>query len=171
MIEIARADRSCAESATVAVIGGGITGLAAANHLIEMAAADRVRPLSVALFERAEKAGGKLATVRRAGFLAESGPDCFVGDKLGAAGLIERFGLSDALISVQEHNRKSYILHSKRLHEIPDGLIMGAPTRLAPMLASRLFSIAGKLRIVLEPLLARRSIDADESLSARGESW
>ncbi|HUY26716.1 MAG TPA: protoporphyrinogen oxidase [Candidatus Binataceae bacterium] len=165
MIGTARADRPRAQSATIAVIGGGITGLAAANHLLEVAAANRARPLTVALFERAEKAGGKLATVRRAGFLAESGPDCFLGDKPGASGLIDRFGLSDTLIPVQEQNRKSYILHSKRLHEIPDGLMMGAPTRLSPMLASPLFSTVGKLRIALEPLVARRGIADDESLA------
>jgi oxygen-dependent protoporphyrinogen oxidase len=165
MLGIARPDRPRAGSARVAVIGGGITGLAAANRLLEIAAADGVRPPTVALFERAEKAGGKLATVRQSGFLAESGPDCFVGDKPSAVALIERFGLSDALIPVREQNRKSYILHSNRLHEIPDGLMMGAPTRLIPVLTSRLFSTAGKLRIALEPILARRGVAADESLA------
>ncbi|HVA78304.1 MAG TPA: protoporphyrinogen oxidase [Candidatus Binataceae bacterium] len=164
MFGTARTRRSHAAPATVAVIGGGITGLAAANHLREVAA-EAGHPLSVALFERAKQAGGKLATVRRAGFVAECGPDCFVSDKPGAAGLIERFELSDALIPIQEQNRKSYILHSNRLHEIPDGLMMGAPTRLIPVLTSRLFSTAGKIRIALEPLLARRGNAADESLA------
>ena len=160
----ARTYRSPGASAVVAVIGGGITGLAAANHLREIAA-EAGQPISVALFERAKQAGGKLATVRKKGFVAECGPDCFVSDKPGAVKLIDRFGLSAALIPIQERNRKSYILHSNQLHEIPDGLMMGAPTRLIPVLTSRLFSTAGKVRIVLEPLIARRGNAADESLA------
>ncbi len=156
--------RSQSKLRTVAVIGGGITGLAAANRLRDLAA-ELGRPLAIALFESSKRAGGKIVTVLREGFVAECGPDCFVSEKPGATGLIDRLDLSRELIAIKEQNRKSYILHSNRLHEIPDGLMMGAPTRLLPVLTSRLFSTRAKVRIALEPLLARRGNDADESLA------
>src|SRR5207249_9441017 len=52
-----------------------------------------------------------------------------------------------------------------RLHPLPEGFHLLAPTRLAPFLASGLFSWPGKLRMALDLVLPRGVAD-DESLSA-----
>jgi oxygen-dependent protoporphyrinogen oxidase len=92
----------------VAVIGGGITGLAAAFRLREIAAAREI-PLEVTLFESGTRIGGALDTIRRDGFVIETGADSFLSEKPAAVKLVERLGLSHELIGTQEQFRKIYV--------------------------------------------------------------
>jgi oxygen-dependent protoporphyrinogen oxidase len=57
----------------VVVIGGGISGLAAANRLLELHPA-----LHLTLLEASGRLGGTLHTEERDGFLLERGPDSFI---------------------------------------------------------------------------------------------
>jgi len=61
----------------IAVVGGGISGLAAAHRLIELAA-ERQPPVRVLLFEASNRVGGVISTERGNGFVVEGGPDSFV---------------------------------------------------------------------------------------------
>ena len=61
----------------VAVVGGGIAGLAAAHRLVELSR-ERARPLQLTLLEARDRLGGTIATERADGFLIEAGPDSFV---------------------------------------------------------------------------------------------
>jgi protoporphyrinogen/coproporphyrinogen III oxidase len=149
----------------VAVIGGGITGLAAAFRLREIAAAREI-PLEVTLFESGTRIGGALDTIRRDGFVIETGADSFLSEKPAAVKLAERLGLSHELIGTQEQFRKTYVVRAGRLVEIPEGFSLLAPTFFGPLLKSRLFSPWGKLRIMMEPLIPRRRDESDESLAA-----
>jgi oxygen-dependent protoporphyrinogen oxidase len=149
----------------VAVIGGGIAGLAAAHHLRELAV-ERERPLEVALFEAGERLGGALETIRRDGFVLETGADSFLSEKPAALRLAERLGLAREVIGTQEQFRKTFVVRGGRLVEIPEGFSMIAPSYFGPLLRSRLFSPRGKARILLEPLIPRRRAAGDESLAA-----
>jgi len=149
----------------VAVIGGGITGLAAAFRLREIAAAREI-PLEVTLFESGTRIGGALDTIRRDGFVIETGADSFLSEKPAAVKLAERLGLSHEVIGTQEQFRKTYVVRAGRLTEIPEGFSLLAPTAFGPLLRSRLFSPWGKLRIMMEPLVPRRRDESDESLAA-----
>ena len=98
----------------VAVIGGGITGLAAAYRLRELAAA-REFPLDVNLLERGARCGGALETIRRDGFVIETGADSFISEKRACAELAARLGLGAELIPTREIYRKTCVVRAGRL--------------------------------------------------------
>jgi protoporphyrinogen/coproporphyrinogen III oxidase len=149
----------------VAVIGGGITGLAAAYRLREFAAA-REFPLEVQLLERGSRCGGALETIRRDGFVIETGADSFLSEKRACAELAARLGLGAELLPTREIYRKTYVVRAGRLVEIPTGFSLLAPAHLGPVFRSSLFSPLGKLRIAIEPFIAARTSDDDESLDS-----
>ena len=149
----------------VAIIGGGITGLSAAYRLRELAAA-RERPLEVTVLERGAHLGGPLETIRRDGFTIETGADSFLSEKPWAADLARRLGIGEELLPTRDVYRKTFVVRNGRLVEIPAGFSLLAPTHLGPIFKSPLFSIAGKLRIAIEPLIPARTSDADESLAS-----
>lgn len=147
------------------MIGGGITGLAAAYRLRELAAA-REFPLEVHLLERSARFGGALETIRRDGFVIETGADSFLSEKPACAALAQRLGLGAELIPTREVYRKTYVVRAGQLIEIPQGFSLLAPAHLGPVFRSALFSPLGKLRIALEPYIAARTSSDDESLES-----
>jgi len=153
------------ESVRFAVVGGGITGLAAAHRICELTAARGERP-SVLLLESSGRAGGLVHTERIDGMLLEGGADSFLIGKPGAAELCERLGLGDDLVRIDPAVGGTRILVHGRLHEIPPGFLMMAPTRLWPVVRSSLFSPAAKLRMALERFVPPSREGADESLAS-----
>ena len=101
----------------IAVIGGGITGLAAAYRLRELAAA-REFPLEVNLLERSTRCNGALETIRRDGFVIETGADSFISEKRACAELAARLGLGAELIPTREIYRKTCVVRAGRLDHI-----------------------------------------------------
>ncbi len=102
----------------IAIIGAGITGLAAAHRIGELAAS-REMPVEVTILERGTRAGGPLKTIRRDGFTIELGADSFLTEKPAAADLARRLGLEKDLIPTQERFRRTYVVHDGKLVEIP----------------------------------------------------
>ncbi|HEX8709626.1 MAG TPA: protoporphyrinogen oxidase [Pyrinomonadaceae bacterium] len=151
----------------VVVIGGGISGLAAAHRLIEQGARQDA-PAEVILLEASARVGGTILTRRRDGFLLEAGPDSFISEKPEALALAQRLGLGPRLIETNEAHRRSFIVRGARLHPVPDGFQLLAPSRFWPFVTTPIFSWAGKARMALDLLLPRRA-DAngndDESLA------
>jgi oxygen-dependent protoporphyrinogen oxidase len=145
----------------VAVVGGGITGLAAAHRLLR-----RLGPGSVALIEAEPRLGGKIHTVRREGFLLEAGPDAFLTSKPGGTELCRELGLTDELIGANPTMRRSFVKRAGRLHELPDGLSGLVPTRITSLLTSGLLSFPGRARAGLELLVPRRTADGEESVAS-----
>ena len=86
-------------------------------------------------------------------------------EKPWALALCRRLGLEDRLARTDDRYRKVFVWHAGRLHPLPDGWELLAPTRLAPFLSSRLFSWPGKLRMAFDLVLPRGIAD-DESLGA-----
>src|SRR5260370_1934530 len=146
------------------VVGGGVTGLAAAHRAVELAR-ERGIALELVLLEAGARLGGTIATERAGGFLVEAGPDSFLSEKPWALALCRRLGIEDRLARTDDRYRKVFVWRAGRLHPLPDGFQLLAPTRLAPFLASRLFSWPGKLRVALDLVLPRGHAD-DESLGA-----
>jgi oxygen-dependent protoporphyrinogen oxidase len=148
----------------IAIVGGGISGLAAAFALEERRRAGE--SVEYAVYEAGPRFGGVLATEEVDGCLVEAGPDSFLTEKPWAADLCRRLGLEDQLIGSNDRDRKTYILVKGNLTPLPDGLMFMVPTRLAPALLSTLFSPATKLRMVREWSFGRRGSRGDESVAA-----
>jgi len=156
---------SSKRSRRVAIIGGGISGLAAAFRLRELADARDVL-IEIAIFERGMRLGGALDTIRRDGFVIETGADSFLSEKPAATKLAERLGIASELIGTQEQFRKTFVVRVGHLVEIPEGFSLLAPTWFGPLMKSPLFSAKGKLRMMIEPMIPRRRATDDESLGA-----
>ena len=146
------------------VVGAGISGLAAAHRAVERAR-ELGRPLDLTVLEGADRVGGTIQTEQRDGFLVECGPDSFLSEKPWALALCRRIGLEERLIRTDDRFRRTFVVWGGRLHPLPEGFQLLAPTRLAPLLASRLFSWPGKLRMACDLVLPRGG-DPDESLGA-----
>lgn len=145
----------------IAVLGGGISGLAAAHRLTEIAPHVAVR-----LFESQPRLGGILETVRRGDYLIERSADMFTTREPWALDLCKRVGLTDELIETDQRYRKALIVFGGKLHPVPDGFQLMTPSKLWPMATSPLLSATGKLRMAGEYLVPPRKSRNDESLAS-----
>ncbi|WP_124726780.1 protoporphyrinogen oxidase [Staphylospora marina] len=136
----------------VVIVGGGITGLSAAFYL-QKELKKKALDWQVTLLESSNRLGGKIQTLVRDGFVMEQGPDSFLERKKSAAELAKDLGLADELV----HNRtgQAYILHRDQLMPIPEGAVMGVPTKLKPFAFTSLVSPAGKVRALADLFLPR----------------
>ncbi len=153
----------------IAIIGGGISGLAAAWQLT------RHPGIDFTLFEASPRLGGIVETVHDQGFTIECGPDSWVTEKPWARELAEELGLADDIIPSNDHQRLTYIVQGTQLLPMPDGMRMMVPARWEPLVHSPLLSWQGKLAYLREPkraaelkasALLHQGEDVDESVAA-----
>jgi len=144
----------------VAIIGGGISGLAAAHRLVELAP-----DVEIVLFEREGRLGGVLETVHDDGFQVETSADNFITTVPWGVDLCKRLGLADDLIQTNPAHRRTFVVRRGRLHKLPDGFLMMAPTRMWPLAVTPILSPLGKLRAGLEYFIPARKEDGDESMA------
>ena len=149
----------------VAIIGGGVAGLAAAHRVVELAKENSLN-IDLTLLEASPRLGGSIATEKIGDFLVEAGADSFITEKPWALRLCERLGLSSRLVSTQAAYQKIYVVNRGKLVPLPIGFFLIAPTRFWPFVYSPLFSWPGKLRIAAEIVLPRGRNDQDESLGS-----
>jgi oxygen-dependent protoporphyrinogen oxidase len=149
----------------IAIIGAGIAGLSAAYYLSKFARQGG-QQLEITLVEKEGRLGGSLLTEEVDGFLLEGGPDCFISEKPWALQLCRELGLEQEVIGTNQQLRRTFILLKGRLHEIPEGFMLLAPTSLWPFIKSSLFSLPGKARMGLDLILPRKKSDGEESLAA-----
>ena len=148
----------------IAIIGGGISGLAAAFALEEHRRSGAT--LDYVLYESSPHLGSVLRTEHIDGCVVEAGPDSFITEKPWATDLCRALGLGDQLIGSNDADRKTYILVNGRLVVMPDGLMFMVPTRILPTALSPLFSWKTKLRMVQELFHPPRTADGDESVAS-----
>jgi protoporphyrinogen/coproporphyrinogen III oxidase len=148
----------------IAIIGGGIAGLAAAYELEK--ARVQGAPVSYTLFEARPRLGGTLSSEIVDGAVLERGPDSFITEKPAAEELCRELGLGDELIPSNDAARKTWIVVRNRLVPLPDGLMFLVPTKLIPTAMTRLFSLSTKLRMGFELLHPPRAAEGDESVAA-----
>lgn len=148
----------------IAIIGGGISGLAAAFALEEHRR-DRSAHVEFVLYESSSRLGGVLQTEHIDGCTVEAGPDSFLTEKPWALDLCRELGLGEQLIGSNDAERKTYILTRGRLIAMPDGLMFMVPTKIIPTLLSPLFSWKTKLRMAQE-LFHPRNYGPDESVAS-----
>lgn len=143
---------------SVAIVGAGISGLSAAWYLSRAGAA-------ASLVERQPRLGGVISTEQIDGCVVEGGPDSFLAAKPWAMDLIRELGIEDEVIGSNDHQRVTYILKRGRLVPLPDGLMMMVPTRVMPVVRSRLLTWPAKVRMGLEWFRRARPEAADRSVA------
>lgn len=128
----------------VVIVGGGITGLAAAWFLHAQGRAVRV-------LEADARPGGVIDSEESEGFLVEHGPNSTLQkpgtaeDALGR--LVAGIGLEGRLVEAGAAGRRRYVLRAGRLQPLP-----ASPPAF---LANKLFTWRAKLRLLREPFIGR----------------
>ena len=153
------------EAKRIIIIGGGITGLSAAYRLHELSSKEN-QVLDVTLIDTRDRLGGVIHTIKRDGFLIDSGPDNFITAKPWALALARRLALESELITTNEEHRSALVVRLGKLMRIPEGFLLMAPTKFMPMITTPLFSWSGKLRMAMEMFLPARKVNEDESLAS-----
>ncbi len=145
----------------IAIIGGGITGLAAAWQLRQSAP-----EAQVTLHEATPTLGGLIQTREINGHLVECGPDSLLRRLPYAVELCRELGIANELIGTNPEAAGVYSVHRGRLVRVPDGLASMAPKSRWQMATTPLLSLRGKLRMLRESSVAPRDpTDGDESLA------
>jgi oxygen-dependent protoporphyrinogen oxidase len=140
------------------IVGGGISGLSAAYYLAKGGAA-------ASILDPRPRLGGVIQTEHVDGCTLEAGPDSFLAIKPAAVELIRELGLADQLIGSNDHLRITYVRRDGRLVPLPDGLMMMVPTKVLPLLTTRLLGWGTKTRMGLELLRAPKPKPEDESVA------
>lgn len=146
---------------TIAIVGGGITGLTAAYYLQRKVKEEQL-PYHIVLIEANDELGGKIKTVKRDGYVIERGPDSFLARKHPAVKLAKKLGIADEL--VRNTTGQAYILVGEKLHKMPKGSYMGVPTDLEAFMKTDLLSEEGKERVKKDLILQKTDGDEDQSL-------
>ena len=149
----------------VVVIGGGISGLAAAHRLVELGAAAGITP-DLTVLESGTRLGGSMGTEHVDGFVIETGADSILTEKPWGLALCRRLGLEDRLVRTRDEQRRTLIVHDGRLEPLPEGFLLMGPTAIWPIVTSPLFSWRGKLRMAADLVLPRGRQDGEESLAS-----
>jgi len=148
----------------IIVIGGGVTGLAAAWRLRQHFEKAN-QPVALQLLEGSPQQGRSVKTIAREGFLLETGADCFISEKPRGVGLARELGLELDLIGTRPEFRRSFIRRGGSFHPIPEGFYLMGPSRFRPFLENTLLSWPGKFRAMMEPLIPSHP-QTDESLAS-----
>ena len=137
---------------TVAVVGGGISGLMCARRLSQ-------EGVHVILFEASSVLGGQIRNASVAGHDIDLGAEAIHVSAPGMTALIAEVGLTTGLIT--SNPGMSWLWNESGLQRLPAGVGPSGPRKLGPVLRSGVMSIRGLLRAGLEPLVPRRKLRAD----------
>ena len=150
------------------VVGGGISGLAAAHRLLERASGLN-RAVRLDLLEAGHRLGGVIHTAREQGFLLEGGPDSFVSEKPWAVDLCRRLGLEANLIGASPRHRPDLYRAGREAAACSGGVPPDRPLPIRLLCRLSPSELAGKIRMAADLVLPRRrphSANHDESLAA-----
>jgi oxygen-dependent protoporphyrinogen oxidase len=140
----------------IAIIGAGISGLSTA-YAVERLATEAGQEVEVTVFEREERTGGKIWSIKEEGYLCEWGPNGFLDSKPMTLELCDHLGIRDRLERSNDNARKRFIYSGGRLNRLPEN---------GPMfLQSKLISWPGKIRLAQEFIKPKRTDGVDETLA------
>ncbi len=158
----------------IIIIGGGVAGLGAAYKIRR--AADAGHDVSFTLLEKDDRLGGKLHTVHvddpdtGGTFVVDGGSDSFLTDKPAVHRVAKLLDIFDQETGTLDENKKTFIVKDGRLVEMPDGIMMFAPTKIVPMATTSLYSWPAKFRMALDLVIPKKRIaegeDNDESVES-----
>lgn len=141
------------------VVGGGISGLAAAHRLASESAPGTLR---VTLVEAGERLGGWVRTETFAGRPVDFGPDSLLVRMPWASELAAEVGIDDQLVAPGEGG--AFLLSRGKLRTLPPGILAGLPGGPGPFVRSGLLGPLGLLRAGLDLVLPANAPKGDESI-------
>lgn len=152
----------------IVIIGAGISGLSTAYFLKEQLDKNDINHVEIVLVEKSNHLGGNIRTIKEDGYLIEAGPDSYLSEKPWALALIKRMGIMEKTLTTNHKFQKTYIYSKKKLHAMPEGLILMVPTKIMPMVHTGLISMFGKIRMGMDLILPRGKSgeDVDESFAS-----
>lgn len=157
------------------IIGGGIAGLGAAYKIRR--AGDSGVDVSFTLVEKDDRLGGKLSTRyvedpdTGGRFIVDGGSDSFLTDKPALHRVARLLGVFDEESPTADENKRTYIVKRGRLVEMPDGIMMFAPTKILPMATTSLYSWPAKFRMALDLVIPRKRLAPGERNDETLESF
>ncbi len=134
----------------LAVVGGGLGGLLAAHEALR-------RGCRVTVLEASDRPGGMVESARPDGWVVDTGATTIGGAHPRVMALLDALGMAECRVVADPRGRRRYLVHRGRLAPVPE-----TP---AEMVASPLLSVAGRLRMLKEPFVARGG-DPDETVAA-----
>ncbi len=138
----------------IAIIGGGISGLATAFYIKQFNS-----KVNLTLFEKEDELGGKMHTAKKDGFSIEEGSNGFLSNKPDTLELVKLSGCEDILLKSNDEARVRFI-YDKSLEILPESA--------KAFLKTSLLSFKGKLRVACEIFAKAKKDDSDESLQEFG---
>ena len=135
---------------SVAVIGAGITGLTAGFYL-------QRKGIPVTVYEAGGRVGGVIQSVRKDGYLAESGPNTILETSPRISQLIQDAGLESRKLKPALNAEARYVVRYRRPIAMP-----GSPLGF---FTTNLFSTKAKLAVLREPFVAARRDGKEESIA------
>jgi len=146
-------------SETVLIVGGGISGLAAAYYLGKAG-------IRSTIIEKANRLGGLIKTDRVQGCELEAGPDSYLSTKTAVAELAQELGggLSQKIIGSNDEARRIFVVRNGKLTPMPKAMSMMVPGEWAPVLKSPLLGLRTKLQLLLETRKKPRTREGDFSV-------
>lgn len=137
------------------VVGGGISGLAAA-WAARQAAGRIPGGLEVVVLERGEDVGGKARSIPRDGWLFEAGPSGFVGGRPELDRMIDACAMADQRVRADAASARRFLFRAGRMRRI-----VATPIGFA---RSGILSAAGLARLAVEPFIPARRDGAEETV-------
>jgi len=142
---------STSSSNTIAVLGGGISGLSTAWYL-------KKKGFEVTLFEAQESTGGVIRSEPNQYSVFDFGPNT-IRDKTGSVSeMIKDLGIEDKVLSISEASKTRFIVKNGELKKIKQNPIS--------FLFSDVLSLKGKKELFSEPIRKSTNSDADESIGS-----
>ena len=145
----------------IAILGGGITGLAAAWEL-----KSNHPQIEWQLFEASPRLGGVLETVNQDGWLIEQSADNFLTKIPSVVTLCKELGIQDHLLPTAEDRRRAMVVRKGRVLPVPKGFVLMAPKKIGSIIASSVLSLRGKARLAYEPFVSAKKTKEDESVAS-----
>ena len=140
----------------IAIIGGGLSGLASAFFIRERAI-QLNQPIEITIIEKDSRVGGKIWSIEKDGYLCEYGPNGFLDNKPDTLELCEKLGITDLLLKSNDNARKRFVVDKNQLYKLPH-----TPSEF---IQNKLISWRGKLRIFAQILVKKSSL-TDETVAS-----
>ncbi len=150
----------------IIIIGGGVAGLGAALKITR--AASEGHEIDFVLVEKDHRLGGKILTEfvpdpsEKGTFIVDGGPDCFLTEKPACHRIAKMVGIFGDELPTDDSRRRTWILSRGKLHQMPDGVMMFAPTKFVPFATTGLFSWPGKIRMGMDLFIPPKKVAPGE---------